>query len=166
MSLQEKNPGVFFRHCHRETIFNDRMREMSVSTLKTKPWSRQGGVNLIELMISVAIVGIIGAVAYPSYKQYIVKSNRAGAQAHLMDIAQAEQQYLADNRAYTTILADLNGMTTPSEVAKYYTITITTEAGPPPKFTVEAKPKSGTNQEGDATLTIDNTGKKTPPEKW
>lgn len=127
---------------------------------------RKNGFTLIELMIAVAIVGLIAAVAYPSYTQYILRSNRAAAQAHLSDIAQAEQQYLVDNRAYTTTLSDLNGMTTPTSVSKYYTVSIAVTAGPPPTFTVTAAPKTGTAQASDVTLTINNAGTKTPAEKW
>ena len=139
---------------------------MSVLTVETKSRFRQAGFSLMELMISVAIVGIIAAVAIPSYKQYMVKSNRAGAQAHLMDIAQNQQQYVVDNRAYASTLSDLNGMTTPADVSKYYTITIDVTSGPPPTFTVTATPKAGTTQADDVTMTINNAGTKTPSDKW
>lgn len=125
-----------------------------------------GGFSLIELMIAVAIVGIIAAVAYPSYVQYTVKSNRAAAQGHLLDIIQQEQQYLIDNRAYTSTLADLNGMSTPISVSKYYTISIDVTAGPPPTFVATATPKTGTAQADDVVLTINNAGTKTPSDKW
>lgn len=127
---------------------------------------RRSGVTLVELMIAVAIVGILAAIAFPSYQRYTVSTHRASAQSHLLDIAQNQQQYLVDNRAYASTLADLNGMTTPADVSQYYTITIDVSAGPPPTFTATATPKAGTAQAGDVTLTINNVGTKTPPEKW
>lgn len=124
------------------------------------------GFTLIELMIAVAIIGIVAAVAYPSYTQYILRSNRTAAQAHLSDIAQAQQQYIVDNRAYASTLSDLNGMSTPTSVSKYYTIEIAATSGPPPTFTLTATPKAGTAQASDVTLTINNAGTKTPADKW
>lgn len=124
------------------------------------------GFTLVELMIAVAIIGIIAAVAYPSYVQYVLRGNQAAAQAHLSDIVQQEQQYIVDNRAYTATLADLNGLTTPTSVSKYYTITIAVTAGPPPTFVATATPKAGTAQASEPVLTINNVGTKTPPEKW
>ena len=165
MALQKEQATVFFINCHVEIIL-DGMREMNDLRVKSRQKPRTAGFSLIELMIAVAIVGIIAAVAIPSYKQYIVKSNRAAAQSHMTDIAQSQHQYLVDNRAYTATLADLNGLTTPGSVSKYYTIAIDAPAATPPTFTVTATPKAGTTQADDVTLTIDNAGKKTPPEKW
>lgn len=140
--------------------------------MKTLPFQlpamarRTSGFSLMELIVAVGIVGILAAIAVPSYKQYSVKSNRAGAQSHLMDIAQSQQQFVVDNRAYASTLSELNGMTTPADVAKYYTITIDVAAGPPPTFTVTATPKAGTTQDGDVTLTINQANVKTPSDKW
>lgn len=135
--------------------------------LGIKPFlKRPSGFSLIELMIAVAIVGILGAVAYPAYTQYVVRSSRAAAQGHLTDIAQAQQQYLVDNRAYAPSLSELNGMSTPADVARNYTVTIDVTDGPPPTFLVTATPKTGTAQASDVTLTINNAGTKTPSDKW
>lgn len=123
------------------------------------------GFTLIELMITVAVIGILAAVAYPSYQSYLIKGRRASAQSHLMDIAQRQQQYLLDARSYAPDLTTLN-LTTPTDVSTYYTITITKPAATPPTFTATATPKAGTPQATDVTLSIDNTGQKTPAGKW
>ena len=127
--------------------------------------TRKSGFTLIELMIVVAIVGIIAAVAYPSYTRYVVKGNRAAAQAHLIDLAQRQQQYFADSRTYGDSIGELN-MTTPAEVLRHYTIAITTSDGPPPSFTITATPIAGGAQATDGTLSIDQAGAKTPADKW
>jgi type IV pilus assembly protein PilE len=123
----------------------------------------QKGFTLIDLMVTVSIIGILAAIAYPSYTSYLMKGRRASAQAHLLDIAQRQQQYLLDARAYADSTT-LN-VTAPSDVSTYYTITIApiNAAGAPPTFTASAAPKAGSAQVNDqcGTLVIDNTGNKT-----
>ncbi len=127
--------------------------------------SKHQGFTLLELMVVVAIVGILASIALPSYQEYLKKARRSAAQSHLMDVAQRQQQYLIDARSYATTLSALN-VETSADVSSYYTIEIEASDGPPPSFTVTATPKTGTPQAGDATLTIDNTGAKTPADKW
>jgi type IV pilus assembly protein PilE len=129
------------------------------------PAQRMRGFTLIELMVTVAIVGILASIAYPAYGNYLIKGNRAAAQAHLMELAQAEAQYMADTRSYADTVDHLR-MTTPTSVASKYTITIDPTDGPPPTFKISAVPISSTNQAADGTLTIDNAGAKTPSDKW
>lgn len=124
----------------------------------------QKGFTLIELLIVVAIIAILASIGYPMYTGYVQKGRRASAQAHLMDIAQREQQYLMDARAYAI---DPNGLTalnmnTPSDVSAYYTIAITgsNAAGTPPTFTATATPTGVQQSDHCGTLSIDNTGKK------
>jgi type IV pilus assembly protein PilE len=102
------------------------------------------------------------------------KSRRGDAEATLMDIAQREQQYLIDARAYAPDTATLN-TTVPGDVSSFYTITICGAAPPaacgapggaPPTFVVVATPIAGTVQAGDLTLTLDNTGARGPAAAW
>ena len=134
--------------------------------LRGKP---QSGVTLVELMVVVAIIGILAIIAYPSYTSHLVKGRRASAQAHLMDIAQLEQQYFLDARRYATgsnALTTLN-ITTPSDVSAHYNvITISAVTGPPAGFTATAEPKAGTAQAGDGALSINHVGAKLPTDKW
>lgn len=127
--------------------------------------AKHGGFTLIELMVAIAIIGILASIALPNYLEYVKKGRRAAAQSHLMDVAQRQQQYLLDARSYAADLSTLN-VTTPSDVSPYYTITIEAADATPPTFKVTATPVSGSAQAGDPTLTLDNAGVKTPADKW
>lgn len=124
------------------------------------------GFTLIELMIAVAIIGILAAIALPSYAKYIARARRADAQSFLLDISQKQQQYLLDARAYAPDLVTL-GASAPTYVASYYTITLT-PATPtmPPSFQATATPIAGSPQQYDGPLTIDYTGAKSPAALW
>lgn len=129
--------------------------------------STQHGFTLIELMITVAIVAILAAVAYPSYMSHIIKSNRAAAKAQMMDIANREQQFLLANRAYAakTVL-ETSGYALPPDVsAKYsYDITVSTGASTAPSFLITFTAIG--NQTSDGDLTLNSDGVKTPTSKW
>jgi type IV pilus assembly protein PilE len=128
-------------------------------TKQPKLQYRQGGFTLIELMMVIAIVGILAAIGYPSYLNSTIKSNRAAAQSYLMDLAQAQQQFFNDSRTYAADETAL-GISIPARVGKQYAIGFTLVGGPPPTFTISATPKAGSRQVGDGVLSIDNTGTK------
>jgi type IV pilus assembly protein PilE len=81
-------------------------------TMKTSPFSpgrrRAGaGFTLIELMIVVAIVGILAAIAYPIYTRYIMQSRRADAKTALLDLAARQERYFSINNTYALTAANL-----------------------------------------------------------
>jgi type IV pilus assembly protein PilE len=131
------------------------------------------GFSLIELMVTVGIVALLAAIAYPSYLRYTTRSNRSAAQSYLMGAAQKQQQILLDNRAYAPDSTTLNDAPA-AAVSKFYTVTITTDTTTPscsptlapPCFVLTAVPVAGTMQASDGTLTIDNTGNKSPSNLW
>lgn len=121
---------------------------------------RAKGFTLIELMMAVVVIGILVAVAMPSYQDYVRRGHRTAAQAFLMDVAQRQQQYFMDNRGFTDATATL-GMTTPTDVASRYTIAIVLDAGPPASFSVSAAPVGAQTQDTCGTLTLTSAGAKT-----
>lgn len=118
------------------------------------------GFTLIELMIVVAIVGILATIAFPSYQSYVRKGNRGAAQAFMMDVAARQGQYLIDNRAYAASLAELS-ITPPARVATSYTVTTTSPGTNPPSFAVTAVPQGDQVSETCGTLTLGSDGSKT-----
>ncbi|MFY8273113.1 type IV pilin protein [Pseudoalteromonas sp. SSDWG2] len=99
---------------------------------------KQKGFTLIELMIAVAIVGILASIAYPSYQNFVIKSARSEAMSAVLDAASKQEQYFADNRQYTATIADL-GLSTASE-SGLYTLSATVNGQ---SFTITATPASG-----------------------
>ena len=130
-------------------------------------------------MIAIVIIGILASVALPSYQQYVLRGNRAAAQAAMMDIANREQQHLLSNRAFTTSLTTLN-YTVPSEVTSKYTVSDTdnielskyldascavqADTGTAPSFVITFAPRG--SQANDGTLRLSSTGIKCPAGKW
>ena len=118
------------------------------------------GFTLIEIMIVVVIVGVLTLVAYPAYQSSFIKANRAEAKSYLMDVAQQQQLYFNDSRTYAEDPNELNS-TAPDRVADNYIVTFDlTTTSPLPVFTITATPKSGTRQQDDGVLSIENTGTK------
>lgn len=80
------------------------------------------GFTLIELMIAIAVIGILAAVAYPSYVDSIRKSRRSDGQSALMEAAQKLEAHRARNATYTATLSDAKISATSPE--GHYTIAI------------------------------------------
>ena len=131
------------------------------------------GFTLVELLITVTIIGILAAVAYPSFDRYLIKARRSDAQQLLTDISSKQGQFILDARSYTDILGTggLNiardkwtcATTNAGCTGIYYTVAISTltNAATPPYYQATATPVAGKSNASDGNLTLDSTGAKT-----
>lgn len=83
--------------------------------LPTSANRMQSGFTLIELMITVAIVGILTAVAYPAYTSSIQKGRRAQARTAILELLQQQERYMTQRNTYIEF-TNANGTTTPASV--------------------------------------------------
>jgi len=125
--------------------------------------SKNSGFSLIELMIVIVIIGIIAAIAYPSYQNSITKTRRADGQAALLDIMNAQERYFTENNTYTTTLSDINKSASSEE--GYYSIAASAcGSGISACVLLTATPQGSQASDGD--LTYNSLGVKTPSAKW
>ena len=134
----------------------------------------QKGFTLIELMIAVAIIGILASVAYPSYREYVNKSRRVEAKKTLIAAQQWMERFYTENFRYDKNSANvavtdasqfpsrLSVSPPPGEGSAMYTITVTVTDGVRDAFTVNATRKSGSAMANDrcGDLSIDHLNRR------
>lgn len=121
---------------------------------------RQQGFTLIELMIVVAVVGILSAIAYPSYAEYVRRGHRADARAGLLQAQQWMERAATATGVYPSALPD--ALTWTNDTNKRYTISLNKDGNKDTQlaFILNAAPKSPGPQASDkcGTYTLSNTG--------
>ena len=116
---------------------------------------KEWGFTLIELMITVAIIGILAAIAYPSYTQYVQRTNRTDAQAIMLEYAQFMERSFATNNAYPTTLP---GTQSPKTGTAKYDLTLARTAT---TYTIQAALATGASDPLCGTMTLDQAGVQT-----
>lgn len=130
--------------------------------------TRQSGFTLIEVMIVVAIVGILASIAYPSYMKYVRNANRADAQALMLENAQYMERRFTTCGSYAAVggaaapcnaAADLPKDQSPENGTARYSVTLTEATAT--AFTIQAAPAGTYADALCGTMTITQTGAKT-----
>lgn len=130
------------------------------------------GFTLTELLIVLAIIGLLLAVALPSYRKQAMKSNRASAKAVLMQLISREEAFFSDRKVYATTLAGLgytqdpmyvgtDGAITATSTGALYTVSFVAGATQT-AFTLQAAPTGTQASDTCGTLSITSLGVKSP----
>ncbi|MDH3871761.1 MAG: prepilin-type N-terminal cleavage/methylation domain-containing protein [Gammaproteobacteria bacterium] len=119
---------------------------------------KENAFTLVELMIVVAIIGIIVAFGYPAYRDQVIKARRADGMAFLLDIADREERFYADRATYTTTITDLGYADANSPEGGYYSASISDDPADDLTitFTITVTPQNGQDADtkcGAFTLT-------------
>lgn len=135
-------------------------------------WRYMRGFTLNELLVVLAIIGILSAIAYPSYVASISKSKRAEARAQLVEVAQYMQRFYSQNDRYdrtneSTPVA--NSIPAPlasiprgaTGAAVYYTISFVSGTLASNAFTLQATPSNSMTGDDCGTLRLDSVGRRT-----
>ena len=132
--------------------------------------SKSYGFTLIELMIAVAIIGILAAIALPAYNTQIAKGRRADARVQLIAAQQWLEKFYSENYSYSTDTAGNTAASSFNEQAfsrsprvgdgtAIYTVTLNATTN---SYTLTAAPIIGSAMASDScgSLTLTSTGRK------
>ncbi len=120
---------------------------------------RARGFTLLELMIALVVIGILAAIAYPSYSAQIVKSRRSDAKQALVELAQKLERYYSERGTYVGAAIGAGGIYAATSGGGYYNLAIASQTAN--GFTITAAPAG--KQAGDAcgSFGYDQAGNRT-----
>ncbi|GAB4392493.1 MAG: type 4a pilus minor pilin PilE [Gammaproteobacteria bacterium] len=125
---------------------------------------QQLGITLIELMVVIAIIGILITLAYPSYQAHVTRTHRAEGQTALMDLAARMERYFSENNTYATATiaagASTDVLNSATTTDGWYTLSITSQTAT--TYAIQATPNGSqaTNDTTCGALTINQLGQR------
>ncbi|WP_257295272.1 type IV pilin protein [Endozoicomonas sp. YOMI1] len=134
-----------------------------MTTAKPVIKSHEKGFSLPELIIVVAIIGLLAGIVYPTYSQYMYEVRRSDAWAALTAAAAAQERWYSVNHAYTDSMDKLGGSGSPEG---YYTLSVEADTS---SFTLTAKALGNGVQATDSgctQFTVDHLGVLAPEACW
>ena len=120
----------------------------------------QQGFTLIEVMVVVAIVGILSAIAYPSYTEYIARGHRAEARANLLQAAQWMERAATANGTYPTASSAASAIAALEEQVKMDRYGIKVDSANGSSYTLTATPKGAQLKDKCGSYTLTQSGKR------
>ena len=120
---------------------------------------KKNGFTLIEILVVVAIVGILTAIALPNYLEHVKAGHRSEAKADLTELAQFMERYYTENNKYSgATTSSLPFTQSPRSGTAYYSVTLTTAADSPDTFTLTLTPTGTMDGDRCSTLALDQSG--------
>lgn len=129
--------------------------------------NKDKGFTLIEMMIVVAIIGVLAAIAYPSYQGYVIKTKRVDMMTEMQNIASEIESRKLTQGSYSAISAAVKtdfATAYPRQGTQLYDVTINPDPLAPPdntltsKWIITATPKANSQVINDGTLTLNYQG--------
>ena len=124
---------------------------------------KQKGVTLIEMLIVVAVIGVLTAIAYPSYQSHVLKGHRTQAMGDLIKIQLALEESYTQNSAYDFDIVSSGSCSFCDTDSERYTLAVTQQD---PGYLITAKMESLQKNDECEDLSLDQTSKGLPERCW
>jgi type IV pilus assembly protein PilE len=137
--------------------------EIIEKLLAARRGRRQRGVTLLELLAVISILAILASVAVPTYRRYLIRTQRSEAKIALLQLQTAQEKFYMQNNSFTDNLEDASpdglGLSATTETGKYTVSVDLDDDGQ--TYTATAAPRAGGGQTDDddcESFTINQRG--------